>query len=115
MSHPKRLGFVAAIMLLLVTLCALAIYSLRVPAGSTVIQELGTNYHQNTQWIIDPSYATDALCFFNYVTRDRYYLDLFGADVRGEIAHLTQAATEPERKACARLYKLRRGPVVTFQ
>jgi hypothetical protein len=106
MSRRKRLGIVAIVLMVLLAFGALGVRSLRVPEGTTVIQALGTNYHSSTQWSIEPSYAMDALCFFNYLSGDRYYLNLFGEEVRADIARFVQSESAKEQKAISRLYRL---------
>ncbi len=103
MTRPRAVRWAVVTGVVLASL-AFGLASLRVPAGAGVLQRPGPVRHDATRWRIEPAYAFDAVCFFNLVSGDPYYLDLFEGTRDAEFARTARAAlTRSERAAVGRL------------
>lgn len=103
MSRPRVARSVLVTVVLLTSL-AVGLGSLRVPPGTGVLQHPGPVRHTTTRWRIKPAYAFDAVCFFNLVSGDPFYLDLFEGTSDADFARTVRAAlTRGERAAVDRL------------
>lgn len=90
---------------------AVALAGLRLPPGPGVLQRPGPSRHEATRWRIAPAYIYDALCFFNLMSGDPFYLDLFEGTRDADFARSARAGlTSRERAAVDRLsFVLQRG------
>lgn len=109
-SPTARRRWPAALALTLVALAAVvgvAVASLRVPAGASVLQRPLPERQGTTTWSIAPAYAFDALCFVQVLSGDPYYLGLFAGTADAAYAQEARGRlTRGERAAVDRVHGL---------